>query len=138
LINIAGWDMSSSGLNFPFVNHGTLDVSQLPELYNRCAAALLISLTSVSLLPLEVIACGVVPIVNDADNTRISLNDNPNIDFVAMSPGRMAEHLIAAVDNKQQVEHSRKIAQAMEGGSWAGPGEVVVSVFNETLGLKQK
>ena len=138
VINIAGWDMSNAGLNFPFINHGTLDVSQLPELYNRQAAALLISLTSVSLLPLEVMACGVVPVVNDADNTRISLNDNPGIDFVPMSPGLMAERLIAAVDNKKQVEHSRKIAQAMEGVSWAGPGEVVVSIFNKTLGLKKK
>ncbi|BAU98741.1 glycosyltransferase family 4 protein [Aurantimicrobium minutum] len=138
VINIAGWDMSNAGLNFPFVNHGTLDISELPALYNRCASALLISLTSVSLLPLEVMACGVVPVVNDADNTRISLNNNPGIDFVAMSPGRMAEHLIAAVDNKNQVSHSRKIAKAMEGGSWAGPGEVVVSVFNATLGLKKK
>lgn len=138
VINIAGWDMSNAGLDFPFVNHGTLDASQLPDLYNRCAAALLISLTSVSLLPLEVLACGVVPVVNDADNTRISLNDNPGIDFVAMSPGRMAEHLIAAVDNINQVEHSRKIAQSMAGASWVGPGEEVVSVFNKTLGLKKK
>lgn len=138
VINIAGWDMSNAGLDFPFINHGTLDVSQLPDLYNRCAAALLISLTSVSLLPLEVMACGVVPVVNDADNTRISLNDNPGIDFVAMSPGRMAEHLIAAVDNEKQVDHSQKIAQATEGGNWAGPGEVVVSIFNKTLGLKKK
>ena len=137
-INIAGWDMSSAGLNFPFVNHGTLDVSQLPDLYNRQAAALLISLPSVSVLPLEVMACGVVPVVNDADNTRISLNDNPGIDYVAMSPGLMADHLIAAVDNPQQVQHSRTIAQSMEGGSWAGPAEVVVSVFNKTLGLKKK
>ena len=138
VINIAGWDMSNAGIEFPFVNHGTLDISQLPELYNKCASALLISLTSVSLLPLEVMACGVVPVVNDADNTRISLNDNPNIDFVQMSPGLMAERLIAAVDNKKQVEHSRTIAQSMEGGSWAGPAEVVVSVFNKTLGLKKK
>lgn len=137
LINIAGWDMSNAGIDFPFVNHGSLAVSQLPELYNKCASALLISLTSVSLLPLEVMACGVVPVVNDADNTRISLNDNPNIDFVQMSPGLMAERLIAAVDNTKQVEHSRTIAQSMEGGSWAGPAEVVVSVFNKTLGLKK-
>lgn len=137
VINIAGWDMSNAGINFPFVNHGTLDVSQLPELYNRCASALLISLTSVSLLPLEVMACGVVPVVNDADNTRISLNDNTNIDFVQMSPGLMAERLIAAIDNKKQVDHSRTIAQSMEGGSWAGPAEVVVSMFNKTLGLKK-
>jgi glycosyltransferase involved in cell wall biosynthesis len=130
--------MSTAGLNFPFVNHGTLDVSQLPDLYNRCASALLISLTSVSLLPLEVMACGVVPVVNDADNTRISLNNNPGIDYVPLSPARMAEHLISAVENNNQIEHSRQIAQSMEGGSWAGPGEVVVSVFNNTLGLKQK
>ncbi|MDH6533341.1 hypothetical protein M2119_001578 [Aurantimicrobium minutum] len=136
VINIAGWDMSTAGLNFPFVNHGTLDVSELPALYNRCASALLISLTSVSLLPLEVMACGVVPVVNDADNTRISLHNNPGIDYVALSPRRMAEHLIAAVDAPNQVEHSRSIAKSMEGGSWAGPGEVVVNIFNTTLGIK--
>lgn len=135
VINIAGWDMSTEHLHFPFVNHGTLDVSELPALYNRCASALLISLTSVSLLPLEVMACGVVPVVNDADNTRISLHNNPGIDYVPLSPGRMAEHLIAAVDAPNQVEHSRSIAKSMEGGSWAGPGEVVVNIFNTTLGI---
>lgn len=137
-INIAGWDMSKAGITFPFNNLGTLDVSELPELYNRCATALLISLTSVSLLPLEVMACGVIPVVNDADNTRISLNNNPGIDFVPFSPGLMAEHLIAAIDRPDQVEHSRKIATSMEGGSWAGPGALVVSIFDKALGRKKK
>lgn len=134
-IHIAGWDMSHADVRFPFVNHGTLETSELPHLYNQCATALLISLTSVSLLPLEVMACGVIPVVNDAANTRVSLNNNPGIDFVAMSPGLMAEHLIQAVDRPDQVEHSRTIAQSMSSGSWDGPGKTVVDIFNKTLGI---
>jgi hypothetical protein len=80
-------------------------------------------------------ACGVIPVVNDAANTRVSLNNNPGIDFVAMSPGLMAEHLIQAVDRPDQVEYSRTIAQSMSSGSWDGPGKTVVDIFNKTLGI---
>jgi hypothetical protein len=134
VINIAGWDMSKAGIEFPFVNLGTLDVAQLPELYNRCAVALLLSLTSVSLLPLEVLACGVVPVVNDADNTRISLDNNPGIDFVVTSPSLMADHIIAALDRPDAIEHSRELAASMAGGSWAGPGKKVVEIFDSVIG----
>ena len=34
---------------------------------------------------------GVVPVVNDGDNTRISLDNNPGIDFVPMSPALMVQ-----------------------------------------------
>jgi hypothetical protein len=126
--------MSKAGIEFPFVNLGTLDVAQLPELYNRCAVALLLSLTSVSLLPLEVLACGVVPVVNDADNTRISLDNNPGIDFVVTSPSLMADHIIAALDRPDDIEHSRELAASMAGGSWAGPGKKVVEIFDSVIG----
>jgi UDP:flavonoid glycosyltransferase YjiC (YdhE family) len=59
-----------------------MDVRDLPALYNQCAAALSISLTSSSLFPFEVMSCGVQPVVNDADNTRVALENNPHIDFV--------------------------------------------------------
>lgn len=137
-INIAGWDMSSENIRFPYVNHGAMDVKDLPDLYNQCASALLISLTAMSLLPLEMMACGVIPVVNDADNTRITSKNNPYIYFVPMSPGLMAEHLIAAVDRKDQVQYSRKIAKTLESGSWDSSGETVVNIFNKTLGLKKK
>lgn len=136
VINVAGWDMSKAGITFPFVNLGTLDVSQLSDVYNRCAVGFSLSMTCVSLFPLEVMACGTVPIVNDGDNTRISLRDNPNIEFLPMSPGLMAERIIAAVDRPDQVEHSRAIAATMAGGSWAGSGDHVVSVFDRVMGRK--
>jgi glycosyltransferase involved in cell wall biosynthesis len=133
VINIAGWDMSKAGLEFPFVNHGTLDVSELPALYNKCAAALVLSLTCMSLLPLEVMACGVVPVVNDGENTRVTLRDDPRIEFVPMSPALMADRIIAAVDRPDAIEHSRFLASSSEGGSWAAAGEHVVGVFDRLV-----
>ena len=133
-IHIAGWDMSKAGIRFPFVNHGTMSISDLPALYNECAVGFSLSMTCVSLFPLEVMACGAVPIVNDGDNTRVSLENNPNIDFVAMSPGLMADRIIEAIDRPDQVEHSRAIAASVAGDSWASSGEHVVSVFNKLIG----
>jgi hypothetical protein len=135
-INIAGWDMSHAGIDFPFVNHGTMQVADLPELYNKCAAALVLSLTCMSLLPLEVMSCGVVPVVNDGENTRVTLRDDPRIEFVPMSPGLMAERLIAVVDRKDQVAYSKKLAQSAEGDSWAQAGKKVVSVFDKAIKRK--
>jgi glycosyltransferase involved in cell wall biosynthesis len=134
VINIAGGDVSKSGITFPFVDHGSLSISALPELYNRCAVALSLSLTCVSLVPLEVMACGVVPIVNDGENTRESLRHDERVEFVATSPGQMAERIIAAIDRPDQVEHSRALAESMRGASWSGAGEKVVGVFASVLG----
>lgn len=137
-INIAGWDMSKAGIEFPFVNHGTLQVSQLPELYNRCGAALVLSLTCMSLLPLEVMACGVVPVVNDGENTRMTLRDDPRIEFVPMSPALMADRIIAALDRPDQVEYSRSLAKSAEGGSWNNAGAHVVATFDKIIKRKKK
>jgi len=137
-INIAGWDMSRAGLTFAFVNHGTLGVGDLPPLYNRCAAMLTISLTCASLVPFENIACGTIPVVNDGENTRESLRDDPRIAFAPLSVGAMVDALIDAVDRPDQVEHSRALAASMVGSSWSEAGDVVVNVFSKQLKLKKR
>jgi glycosyltransferase involved in cell wall biosynthesis len=137
-INIAGWDMSKAGLTFPFVNHGTLSVADLPPLYNRCAAILTISLTCASLIPFESMACGTIPVVNDGENTRESLRDDARMDFVPLSVGAMVDALIDAVDRPDQVAHSRALAESMVGSSWSEAGDAVVNVFNKQLKLKKR
>ena len=137
-INIAGWDMSKAGLTFPFVNHGTLGVADLPPLYNRCAAMLTISLTCASLVPFENIACGTIPIVNDGENTRQSLRADKRISFVPLSVGAMVDSLIDAVDRPDQIANSRKLAKSMVGSSWSEAGDVVVEVFNKILTPKKR
>ena len=137
VINVAGADVSRLGLEFPFVNHGSMRVADLPNLYNRCAVGLMFSMTSTSMLPLEVMACGAVPITNDGGYTRVALRDNPNVEFLPTSPSVMADHIIAAVDRPDQVEHSRRIAHVTGTTSWDASGQHVVTIFDRLVGMRR-
>lgn len=60
----AGWDLSSFALSFKHKDLGTLALSELPDLYNSCDVCLVISLTNMSLMPLELFACGCTVVSN--------------------------------------------------------------------------
>src|SRR5476651_1273904 len=47
----AGWDVSNYEIPFEHLNAGTLNVAELPDLYNQCDVALVLSFTNLSLLP---------------------------------------------------------------------------------------
>ncbi|WP_419817093.1 rhamnosyltransferase WsaF family glycosyltransferase [Glaciibacter flavus] len=131
-IHLVGWDMSGHRLPFPFVNHAALDIADLGAVYNRCAAGMVLSLTNTSLLPLEIMAAGVVPVVNDAPQTREVLR-NPNIDFTPMAPRALAERLIAAVDRPDQTEHAERIAASVADTHWGDPGAEFVATFDRVM-----
>lgn len=131
-IHLVGWDMSGFAVPFPYVNHTALDISQLNAVYNQCAAALLLSLTNLSLLPIEVLAAGTVPVVNDAPNTRGVL-DSPFVDFAPMAPAVLAERLIAAVDRPDQQDYSAQIAQSVQQMHWSDPGAEFVGQFTQAM-----
>jgi glycosyltransferase involved in cell wall biosynthesis len=69
-IEMVGGDIDRYELSFPCNRNGVLTVDELCELYNQCAAGLVISFTNMSLLPLEMLACGCTPVSNDAPHTR--------------------------------------------------------------------
>jgi len=64
----AGWDVSEYAIPFHHLNAGTVPVDQLPDLYTQCDAALVLSATNLSLLPLEAAACGCPIVLNDWPN----------------------------------------------------------------------
>ncbi|SMQ60544.1 Glycosyltransferase involved in cell wall bisynthesis [Agreia sp. VKM Ac-1783] len=132
VINMVGWDISPYPVPFPYVNHTALDISQLNEVYNRCAGALILSLTNMSLLPMEVMASGVVPVVNDAPNTR-EIFDSPYIDYQPLSPGAMAARLIAIVDDENQVSHATSMAASVASTDWIDPGETFIRDFTAAM-----
>lgn len=72
----AGWDVSDYEIPFPHRNAGLLDLNSLPALYSECDVALVISLTNLSLLPLELMACGVPVVSNRAPCTEWLLNSS--------------------------------------------------------------
>lgn len=78
-IVFAGWDISSYSIPFKHVNAGLLLVDELPKLYNECDVALVLSLTNLSLLPLELMACGTPVVSNSAPWTTWLLNNDNSL-----------------------------------------------------------
>ena len=117
IINLAGWDVSDYDIPFPYVNHKALKIEQLPELYNRCAVALVISLTNMSLLPLELLACGTIPVVNDGPNNRL-VSNNKHIAYSQASPAALAEKMSEVVSSSDIQKYSRTAATSVAATGW--------------------
>lgn len=116
-ITLAGWDVSDYNIPFPYTNLKTLTLGELSDVYNQCAAGLVISLTNMSLLPLELLSSGVIPIVNDGpNNTKVS--NNPYIKFAHASPDGLAEALVSIVDKKDLPTYAKKAASSVKDLDW--------------------
>lgn len=64
-ILMAGWDLSGYDLPFQIDDRGISDLKDLPDIYTECDVALVLSFSNLSLLPLELMACG-VPVVSNS------------------------------------------------------------------------
>lgn len=71
----AGWDLSSYALSFKHKDLRILPLEELPDLYNSCDVCLVISLTNMSLMPLELFACGCAVVSNRLPCVTWCLND---------------------------------------------------------------
>lgn len=131
-INLAGYDVSRWSLRFPHRDLAGVKVSDLNELYNRCAAGLVISASNMSLLPLELMSSGVAPVVNDGPNNRL-VSNNPYIEYVPSSPSALAQRLVEVVDRPDAVERSIAMSASLDGMTWEKSGEQVVSAFERVM-----
>lgn len=79
LIVLAGWDMRGYKVPFKYENAGLVELDRLAQLYRQCDVALVLSFSNVSLLPLELMACGVPVVSNRAPYTEWLLNDENSV-----------------------------------------------------------
>jgi len=136
-INMLGYDVSQYDIPFPYENLKVLEHDQLNELYNRCAAGLVMSLTNMSLLPLELLACGAIPVVNDGENNRM-VSDNKFIEYSAGEPAALAEALSQAVSRKTPELHAKKASESVEGDSWEDAGKKFIKIVEDNMQAKGK
>ena len=73
---LAGWDTSNYEIPFPHLAAGTVRVDELPDVYAQCDVALVLSLTNLSLMPLELMACRCAVVSNRGANVEWLLNDD--------------------------------------------------------------
>jgi len=131
-IILAGQDLRGRDIPFPHENPGNLQVGQLNALYNRCAAGLVLSFTNMSLLPLELLSAGVIPVVNDGPNNRL-VSDNPFIDYTEPSPRALADRLISAVDRADQEQYAARAAASVAGSTWERAGGQFLEAFERGI-----
>ncbi|MEP7762939.1 glycosyltransferase family 1 protein [Sanguibacter sp. 25GB23B1] len=131
-LHLAGWDVSSYDLPFSYVNHEVMKVTELNELYNRCGAALVLSLTNLSLLPLELLAAGVIPVVNDAPNNTL-VSNNPFIEYSEPTPHALARRVLDVLDREDQAEHARAASASTASANWDVSGQQFVSIVEREL-----
>ncbi|NKY09923.1 glycosyltransferase family 4 protein [Cellulomonas hominis] len=131
-LHLAGWDVSNYDLPFRYVNHAAMRVTDLDELYNRCGAALVLSLTNMSLLPLELLASGVIPVINNGPNNSM-VSNNPYLRYCDPTPKALARTLLEVLDRPDQSEHARAAAQSVAGLSWDASGKQFVSIVEGAM-----
>jgi glycosyltransferase involved in cell wall biosynthesis len=78
-IVLVGWDMSGYKVPFEYEHAGLVELNQLSQLYIQCDVALVLSFSNVSLLPLELMACGVPVVSNRAPYTEWLLNETNSV-----------------------------------------------------------
>jgi hypothetical protein len=132
LINVGGWDVSRYAIPFPYRNLGTMPITELNAVYNRCAVGLVLSMTNMSLLPLELLGAGVIPVVNDGPNNTM-VSANPYIEYAPASPRALADRMIALVDRDDLPAHAESAAASLGDSGWATSGEQFVAAFESVM-----
>lgn len=119
-------------LPFRYEGHGRLTVPELNELYNRCGAGLSLSLTNVSLTPLEKLAAGCIPVVNDAPHNRAVLR-NPYVRWAALTPSALAAALSDVVRDPDQQRLAKEAASSVQGITWSAAGAQLEQILLREL-----
>lgn len=119
-------------LPFRYVNHGVVSPEALCKIYNRCFAGLNLSLTNVSLVPYEMLACGCIPVVNEAPQNRLVLQ-NPYVRYADLSPHALAEALHEIVTIKAFEELATQAMMSVASTSWETSGAAVDAAIRRRL-----
>ncbi|MBZ9790211.1 glycosyltransferase family 1 protein [Rhizobium sp. 3T7] len=129
-LHLFGQPMGS--LPFKFTNHGLVSPDKLNQIYNRSFAGLSLSLTNVSLVPHEMLACGCIPVVNEADHNRIVL-DNAYVRYAALLPHALAETLEAIVTMPNFGHAAQRAADSVKSTSWDIAGAAVDTAIRNAI-----
>lgn len=130
---MAGWDVHHYAFPFACDHAGLKNPNQLAELYSSCDAALVLSLTNLSLLPLEIMACGVPVVSNRAACTEWLLNDDIAM-LAEPTVNTLADALEKVLRSPELVQQIKENAFAFAASaSWSAEGDKMAQRLEEIL-----
>ena len=128
---LAGWDTAGYHIPFPHLACGTVALDDLPDLYSQCDAALVLSLTNASLLPLELMASGCAVVSNRGANVEWLLNDDVVV-LAESSPEKLTDAVCTLL---QDNERRHALSQRAEAFARSQTWEAVARDFEAGLKL---
>jgi O-antigen biosynthesis protein len=116
----AGADMKHYKFDHPVHNAGVLPVRELAELYAQCDIGLVLSFTNVSLVPLELMACGCAVVSNTGPYVEWLLNRDVSA-LAEPTPDSIANAIGYLIDNPDERRALQARARAFAAStSWEG------------------
>jgi hypothetical protein len=133
-VEIHLFGLEAKRLPFTVTNHGLCSPEQLNRLYNRCVAGVVLSATNVSLVPHEMLAAGCIPVVNDAEQNRMVLN-NSHVVYAPATPFDLAQAMCALYESSlaERQAAASSAAASVEGVSWDDAGVDVVRIVERVV-----
>ncbi|MEZ2218239.1 rhamnan synthesis F family protein [Rhizobium sp. RCC_161_2] len=120
--------------NFPYEQHGILNHDQLAELYRSSDLGLVFSATNYSLIPLEMMACGLPVIELDVPSTR-AIFQNGEVKFALPTPYDIASAVVDLIDNPEKIDAQvERGLEFIRGVSWEQSARKVEAALKERLG----
>lgn len=110
------FEVHSFGAPLPFnsapfkcIDHGICSTTQLAELYQECDLGVVFSATNYSLIPQEMMACGLPVAELDVESTRAIFPEGV-VSYLSSEPRKMAEQLAALVENNEKRKEQAQLA----------------------------
>jgi O-antigen biosynthesis protein len=132
---LIGFPPRSIQLPFPAILCDVLTASELAALYRSCAVALVLSLTNLSLLPVELMACGCAVVSNSGPNVEWLLSDE-TAQLAGHTPKALADAILALLSDEQL--RSRKAAAGLalaQRTDWVSEIKAIESAFYRGLNV---
>ena len=104
-----GWDCRQTPVPFNYENLGILKENQLAVLYNEAAVGVVLSLTNYSLVPQEMMACGLPVVDVEGDNTETAYPKG-SIVLAEPTPSSLAERIIYLLDHPKTAKKVQRKA----------------------------
>lgn len=114
---------------FDCYDHGILSPEELADLYQQCDLGIVFSATNYSLIPQEMMACGLALAELDVESTQ-AIFPKDVVTLLSPDPGKMAKQLTSLVSNKEHRERqARNALKWVSQFSWESSAKRVESAI---------
>ena len=85
-----------------------------------------------SLLPLELLSSGCIPVVNEGDNNRL-VSDNKYIAYSSNDPMSLANKLSEVVSKNNLLSYMKAASKSVAACSWDDSGKKFIAVVEKSI-----